>query len=135
METTLLVRLKPYDPRRRFVLRRYAYKGIHFHEERGWYRVSSAVAEYLRLVRQVEFDAYSPPAFDVCTDQEAKALEARELELAGRRRSPTEAVAFSAARDEGGAVTTADLKAGPSDIDDDEEPARPRSRAKNEGKK
>ena len=40
---TLLVRLKPYDPRRGFVLRRYTYRGIKFHEERGWYRVDKDV--------------------------------------------------------------------------------------------
>ena len=44
---TLLVRLKPYDPRRGFVLRRYTYRGIKFHEERGWYRVDKAVAHEL----------------------------------------------------------------------------------------
>ena len=32
---TLFVRLKPYDPRRGYVLRRYTYRGIKFHEERG----------------------------------------------------------------------------------------------------
>ena len=52
MTDTLLVRLKPYDPRRGHVLRRYTYAGIKFQEERGWYRVERPVAEYLRAVRE-----------------------------------------------------------------------------------
>lgn len=50
MTDTLLVRLKPYDPRRGHVLRRFTYAGIKFQEERGWYRVERPVAEYLRAV-------------------------------------------------------------------------------------
>jgi hypothetical protein len=68
MTDTLLVRLKPYDPRRGHVLRRYTYAGIKFQEERGWYRVERPVAEYLRAVREVPTDRYAPPAFDVCAD-------------------------------------------------------------------
>ena len=72
MTDTLLVRLKPYDPRRGHVLRRYTYAGIKFQEERGWYRVEKAVAEYLRGVRETPTDRYSPLAFDVCTEDEAQ---------------------------------------------------------------
>ena len=83
---TMLVRLKPHDPRRKFVLRRFAYAGILFHEERGWYRVPLEISDYLRGVRQSEFNPYSPPAFDVCTEEEARALEAQEQALASARR-------------------------------------------------
>jgi hypothetical protein len=75
---TMLVRLKPYDPRRRHVLRRYTYNGVKFHEERGWYRVAGDDAEYLRGVHQLAHDPHSPPAFDVCTDEEARALDDKE---------------------------------------------------------
>ena len=75
---TLLVRLKPYDPRRGHVVRRFTYRGIKFHEERGWYRVASEVAEYLRAVRQVQSDEHAPLAFDVCTEEEARALDDEE---------------------------------------------------------
>lgn len=68
---TLLVRLKPNDPRRGCVLRRFTYRSIKFHEERGWYRVDKEVAEYLRGVRQVPGDKHAPLAFDVCTEAEA----------------------------------------------------------------
>jgi hypothetical protein len=73
----LLVRLKPYDPRRGHVLRRFTYRGIKFHDERGWYRVDKEIAEYLRGVRQVQGDKHSPLAFDVCTEAEARALDER----------------------------------------------------------
>ena len=73
---TLLVRLKPYDPRRGHRLRRFTYRGIKFQEERGWYRVDKPVADYLRQVRQVASDEHAPLAFDVCNADEAKALDA-----------------------------------------------------------
>ena len=95
---TMLVRLKPYDPRRGFVLRRFTYAGIKFHEERGWYRVDTAVADYLRSVHESPESDFTPLAFDVCTDDEAKAIDAREEIESRVRRSPSEAVAFHAAR-------------------------------------
>jgi hypothetical protein len=106
---TVLVRLKSLDPRRGYVLRRYTYAGIKFQEERGWYRVTKAVAEYLRAVRQVADDAVSPLAFDVLSDEEAKALDAREEAEAKVRRSATDDIRLSEARTD--AVTTADLAA------------------------
>ncbi|MCK9521470.1 MAG: hypothetical protein M0R76_00295 [Proteobacteria bacterium] len=105
---TLLVRLKPHDPRRGHVLRRYTYRGIKFHEERGWYRVEKPVADYLRAVRQVVTDQHSPLAFDVCTDDEAKSLDAREKEAGATRKAATDDIKVSAARTEN-AVTTEDL--------------------------
>lgn len=104
---TLLVRLKPHDPRRGCVLRRYTYRGIKFHEERGWYRVEKAVADYLRAIRQVAGDEHSPPAFDVCAADEAKALDARDKEGAVPRAAATDDIKVSEARE--GAVTTEDL--------------------------
>jgi hypothetical protein len=106
MTDTLLVRLKPYDPRRGHVLRRYTYAGIKFQEERGWYRVERPVAEYLRAVREVPSDRYAPLAFDVCTETEAKALDANESEVAKVKRSATDDLKVVPAR---AAVTTEDL--------------------------
>ena len=53
METqeTLLVRLRPLDPRRGATLRSYTYRGVRFHIDRGWHRVPKDIAEYLRSVR------------------------------------------------------------------------------------
>ena len=106
---TQLVRLKPHDPRRGHVLRRYTYAGIKLHEERGWYRVSKDVAAYLKGVHQVPGDTYTPLAFDVCSDDEAKAIDAREENESKVRRSASDEVKLSPARGEGGALTTADL--------------------------
>lgn len=105
---TLLVRLKPYDPRRGHVLRRFTYVGIKFQEERGWYRVEKAVADYLRSVRQLPSDKHSPPAFDVCTEAEAKALEAGEAEESKVKRGATDDIKLVTARPTG-ALTTEDL--------------------------
>src|SRR5579862_5594173 len=103
---TMLVRLKPHDPRRKFVLRRFAYAGILFHEERGWYRVPVEISDYLRGVRQSEFNPYSPPAFDVCTEEEARALEAQEQALASARRVGIDAAPTTLPRR---VVTSADV--------------------------
>jgi len=108
---TMLVRLKPYDPRRGFVLRRYTYQGIKFHEERGWYRVDKSVADYLRGVRQVAGDAHAPLAFDVHTESEAKALEAEQDAAATVRKKATDPVEAVAPSVPAAAVTTDDLEA------------------------
>ena len=105
---TLLVRLKAYDPRRGHVLRRYTYAGIKFQPERGWYRVEKPVADYLRNVRQLPADEFSPLAFDVCTDAEAKALETTETEEATVKKSASDELKVVPAR-ASGAVTTEDL--------------------------
>ena len=114
---TLLVRLKPYEPKRGHVLRRFTYRGVKFQDDRGWYRVEREVGEYLRGVRQTPGDEHSPPAFDVCSGGEAKALDAKEEKEAKVRKTATDEIQVSAARTEG-AVTTADLP------NEDGEPAK-----------
>jgi len=111
---TMLVRLKPLDPRRGHVLRRFTYQGIKIHEERGWYRVAKAVADYLRSVHQQPADPHSPLAFDVCTEDEARATEAKEKEAANARKNATDDIKLSVARPSG-AVTTSDLPEAPKD--------------------
>ena len=109
---TLFVRLKPYDPRRGNVLRRYTYRGIKFHEERGWFRVPMDVADYLRAVHQVPGDEHSPLAFDCCTEAEAKSLDAKEKESAVTRKTASDDIKVSLPQDDAkgsGALTTEDL--------------------------
>ncbi len=108
---TLLVRLKPHDPRRGYKLRRYTYRGIKFQEERGWYRFDKDVADYLREVRQVPSDEHAPLAFDVCTADEAKALDSKEKDDATARKTANDDLKLSEPRG-GGAVTTSDLPEG-----------------------
>jgi len=95
-----LVRLKPYDPRRGAVVRRYTYRGIKFQDINGWYRVTKDVADYLRTVRQVAGDDHSPPAFDICTPDEAQTIDSRENEAANPRKSATDDIQVSAPREE-----------------------------------
>ena len=98
-DSTYLVRLKPYDPRRGHVIRRYTYRGIKFQEERGWYRVDKAVADHLRSVRQFPADPHSQPAFDVHTPTEAKAIDQKEHEAETVRKQASESLELSRARD------------------------------------
>ena len=108
---TLPVRLRPYDPRRGHRLRRYTYRGIKFQEERGWYRVDKTVADYLRQVRQVASDEHAPLAFDVCTPDEAKSIDAKEKDATTPRKTADDDIKLSEARADG-AVTTGDLPDG-----------------------
>lgn len=123
----LFVRLKPYNPKRGHVLRRYAYRGIRFYEGR-WYKVPTALAKELAQVHQKHGDEDSPFAFDVATERQAHELEERERrkhEEEIRRVRNADVVSASEVRDGDvrGALTTADLKGDDEpDVDDDERP-------------
>jgi hypothetical protein len=123
---TMLVRLKPFDPRRGNVLRRFTHAGIRFEDERGWYRVEAPVAGYLRTVRQRAVDEQSPLAFDVCTEDEARALDARAEDAAKGRKAASDDIKVSVAR---GTVTTSDLAdlAKPDATKDDKKPKKDRA--------
>ncbi len=115
-EETMLVRLKPFNKKKGHVLRRYTYRGIRFDVNRGWSRVERPVAQYLRDVRQVSGDQDSPPAFDVCTESEARALDEKEAEAARVSTPAEKATRVSVARsDAPGAadLTTNDLPSSP----------------------
>ncbi len=91
------VRLKPFDPRKRHLLRTYMHGPTRqsFDEARGWYSVDQSLATYLAAVRQVESDPDSPLAFDVCTFEEAQAIDARERKVAAGPASAADAVDLS----------------------------------------
>jgi len=97
---TYLVRLKPHNPRRGHVLRRYTYRSIKFQEDRGWYRVDRKIADYLRGVRQIAGNEHSPLAFDVCTPQEAHVIDAREQEAAHPRKAAGDDIDLSTPRED-----------------------------------
>lgn len=80
----VFARLKPYDGKRH-VRRSYTVFGIKFVENRGWYKVDEPVAAYLATVRQVDSDPDSNPAFDLCSEAEAKAIDNKERLKAIRR--------------------------------------------------
>ena len=108
-----LVRLKPFDPKKGHVIRRYTAFSIRFEEARGWYKVADEVATYLGTVHQVPGDEDSPLAFDVCTEDEAQRIEAAEKKKAeerARAAEPNVAQPYDVSV-RGGDLTTADLPA------------------------
>lgn len=108
-----LVRLKPHDPKKGHVIRRYTAFSIRFEEARGWYKVADEVATYLGTVHQVPGDEDSPLAFDVCTEDEAQRIEAAEKKKAeerARAAEPNVAQPYDVSV-RGGDLTTADLPA------------------------
>ncbi len=81
------VRLKRYNPRHGIVLRQYWYKGIKFLESEGWYVIGDEVADYLKThARQRNNDPHSAPAFDICSEEEARELDEQEAIDAEPRR-------------------------------------------------
>lgn len=79
-----LVRLKPFDPKRGFVVRRYIFEHKRYEVESGWYEVDDATGAKLKLLLQNEDDLSSKDLFDVCEPGEARALEERERVAAER---------------------------------------------------
>ena len=75
---SMLVRLKPYNKRRGHLLRRVNFRGVKFEAHKGWYKVDDNTAAQLGNVRQTAYDEDSPQAFDVLTQDEARAVEASE---------------------------------------------------------
>lgn len=100
---TVLVRIKPYNPRRGYVLRRYVYADpktgtrYRFEEPRGWYVVPVRIGNYLKTIHSSFEDPESPFAFDVVSQEEAKRIdnseqvEEKPRATADRARSATDA--------------------------------------------
>ncbi len=99
-ENLVYVRLKSHLPRAGQVIRQYAFRGIMFKAGGGWCKVTDSVAEHLRAVRQQERDPYSPLAFDVCTEEEARRLDEKDAELSTVT-VPVDKARVQVARDEG----------------------------------
>ena len=73
-----LVRIKPYSPKKGYVLRSYTYQGNRYQEGRGWYEVDESTAAYLEGIKQRDEDPESHDAFDVCTEAEARLIDEKE---------------------------------------------------------
>lgn len=132
MSKQLYVRLKPYNPRRGFVLRRYSFRGLRFLEGH-WYRVPIDLAKQLGEVHQRHNDEDSPLAFDVATQAQAEAIEdaERKREEAERRKlSNAEVVGARSIREQDirGDLTTRDLAREVEAEDAEEQPAAPDDR-------
>lgn len=79
----MLVRIKPNNPRRGYVMKTYSvdhpeHGSARFLEAQGWYEVSPGMAAYLDTINSQPGNLESPPGFDVCTRDEALKLENRE---------------------------------------------------------
>ena len=98
-QKTRLARLKKHDPKRGYVLKRFTYRGVKFHVERGWVRVDEETAKYLEGVHQIPGNTHTPLAFDVCTDEEAKKLEEREEKEEERKKAEEGGSQLKARRD------------------------------------
>lgn len=81
------VRIKPYNPKRGHLMRRYAHVPTNkrFEESHGWYIVDAALAKTLEEVHVHSHDMDSPLAFDVCTAAQAKEIDAREAKAKDRK--------------------------------------------------
>lgn len=120
-----LVRLKPFNEKKGYVVRVYMIDGVRFHEERGWYEVPDEFANRLRDLHQDHYNEDSPVLFDVCTRKEAERLDAAAsiAELKASAKKPAQIVSTRQAASND--LTTADIKEpapamiDPADEDDD----------------
>lgn len=91
----LYARLKPYDPDKGHVLKRFTLLTksgpVRFLEARGWLKVTPKLGARLEKVRQHRRKLDSALAFDVCTLEEAKKIQARERNRRGGRRTVEDA--------------------------------------------
>ncbi len=81
---SMLVRLKPYNPRRGFTLRSYTLQGVQIREA-GWYEVSDELAQKFAEVHADPSNPESPYAFDVMSRDEAVRYEAEQKRLAQQK--------------------------------------------------
>ena len=68
--STVLVRLRPHDPKRGHVCRSFTIYSMRFKEKNGWYEVEQEVADFLRPLRQ-------PPSGDRLPDEAPSLFEIR----------------------------------------------------------
>jgi hypothetical protein len=98
------------------------YKGIKFEAHKGWYKVDDQTAAQLGQVRQVSYNEDSAPAFDVMTEQEARAVTTAEKKAAEVKATVDNPI--DAAIDRSNDLTTDDLRS--SGEDDTPEGRKPR---------
>jgi hypothetical protein len=74
--TTYLVRIKPYNKRRGFLVRNYTFRGVRFTDR--WKEVSAATASELEELIQPHDREAEIPLFEIYTKDEALAVEEKE---------------------------------------------------------
>ena len=105
----MLARLKPYNKRKRHLLRIVNYRGIKFESAKGWYKIDDATAAVIASVHQDPYDKDSPLAFDVMSQDEAREIEAAEKRAAEEKAKATDPI--DAALDRTSALAASDLPA------------------------
>lgn len=77
---TRYLRIHPRDPKKGYRVRVLNIYGSPFAEEHGWYPVSFREDQFaiLRMIRNEPNNPDSKPVFDICTEEERKALVAAE---------------------------------------------------------
>jgi hypothetical protein len=99
-----LVRIKPFDPKKGQLVKRFTVAGMNYREEQGWYPCrDEKIANALKSMHP-EGDESRPLIFDVCTVEEARELERRESRRARSERRSSEDVG-----EEEGILTTRDV--------------------------
>lgn len=91
MSDTMLVRIHPVNPQRGFHAATYLLANSRypaFRVERGWYEVDKATANYLKEKRNNPADDNSKPIFQVCTKDEAVALDEAEIQRVAAATAP-----------------------------------------------
>ena len=93
MSSTVLARIHPSLPRDQQV---FLDLGLVFRRERGWYEVSSELAERLRRERLDPYSPTSPLLFEVVDQESAEAIEEAEKKIATPRGTPDKPAAPTA---------------------------------------
>jgi hypothetical protein len=80
---TMYVRLKPYDQKRGYLVRRYMVAGHEFMTDNEtdrpiWNKVAARAAAFLKTLKQNPSDSESKDLFDVVTSEEYEAIRERE---------------------------------------------------------
>lgn len=127
MANTKFVRLKPYNKRKGFLMRRYSVRRKRFIHGR-WYEVPEQLAKYLDSVTATPEDPETPFAFDVCDSrEEAIALVKREKRAKRRQNADHDLTTLTTADLRGDEIREVDLSE-PEGDDDDGVTQRPRKR-------
>jgi hypothetical protein len=125
-----IVRIKPYNPRKGYVLKTYVFQGMLFSVDKGWYQPPQSVIDKLRYVHSKPDDLDSPLAFDICTPEEAEALMEEERRAELEKAEPDSPVRITRVTRSGServrrddVMTTPDFDTDDSEDDDEESDA------------
>lgn len=82
----LYARLMPFNKKRGYLVKTYIYKGVRYSNR--WKEVSARVAKHLGGLYQPHDIEEEIPLFQIVEEEEAKEIEAQEIEDLGRKVAP-----------------------------------------------